>query len=316
MKAAAARAKPELPSPNADHYRLEGSDRPMPRTTSVIDRGIGKPFLTKWAGRLERERMLAELADVLGAHLEDEQASTVLADFEQRLASDPYCEVEKQVAAEFGTAAHALVEQYLLGRLAGEAAAGVAVAGGEEAAEGGAVDAALVRRAADLAIEWFEAVEFEPDPLGIEERLWSEDPQLWSAGTADAFGTANLARLVEHSRWNRAPGDAGASSMDPDLRVPLLVDLKTSKSIGVSHKVQTAAYLTYLVERGRLEAPCISCILRVAKTEADRQPVEALLIHPEEFARYGGAFRFIRRLYNFFSQEETLERRHWREKRS
>ena len=320
MKSATARLAPKLPNPNADHYRLEGSERPMPRTTAVIDRGIGKPFLTKWAAKLERTQMLAELNDVLGEYLDESRASEVLAAFEARLESDPYCEVTKRAAGDFGTAAHALVEEYLRARLEEGSGRTTGVVEATNAvriaADAAPEESPLVERAARLAIEWFEAVEFEPDPRGIEERLWSEDPQLWSAGTADAFGTANFAKLTAHARWNRPPtGKTGADGADANLRVPLLIDLKTSKSIGVSHKVQAAAYLTYMVELGRIEAPCISCILRVAKTEQDREPVEALLIHPEEYARYGGAFRFIRRLYNFQTQEESLERRHWREKR-
>ncbi|MFP6663586.1 MAG: hypothetical protein VCC00_05245 [Deltaproteobacteria bacterium] len=300
MSTTATPKRPELPNPNADHYRMEGSPRPMPRTTSVIDRGIGKPFLTKWAGNLERRRILAELGDALSEELTAEQGAAVLGNLKSRLAPDPYCEVEKNTAGAFGTAAHGLVEAYLHQRL------------GHEMAAADEAPAPLVARAAGLAIEWFEKVEFEPDPDGIEERLWSEDKDLWSAGTADAFGTANLGLMVAHSRWNRAPKEA----IDPALRVPVLVDLKTSKSIGVSHKVQTAAYITYLIERGRIEKACHSCILRVAKTEEDPHPTEALLMHPDEFLRYGGAFRFIRRIFNFLSQEEELEQRHWREKRS
>jgi hypothetical protein len=272
----------------------------MPRTTSVIDRGIGKPFLTKWAGNLERRRILAELGEMLGEELGAEQSAAILGRLKSRLEPDPYCEVEKNTAGAFGTAAHGLVEAYLREQL------------GQEQGEAAEAPAPLVERAAELAIDWFEKVEFQPDPEGIEERLWSEDKDLWSAGTADAFGTANLGLMVAHSRWNR--GQKGV--IDQALRVPVLVDLKTSKSIGVSHKVQTAAYITYLIERGRIESACHSCILRVAKTEDDPHPTEALLMHPDEFLRYGAAFRFIRRIFNFLSQEEQLEQRHWREKRS
>jgi len=48
----------------------------------------------------------------------------------------------------------------------------------------------------------------------------------------------------------------------------------------------------------------------------DRRPVEAVLIHPDEFARYGGAFRYIRRIFNFLDQEDTLERKYWRQSRT
>ena len=95
---------PRLPNPDADHYRLDGSDRPMPRTTSVIDKGIDKPFLTKWAGNLERKTMLAELSDLLSEEMDPETSAALVARFEQRLAPEPYCEVEKKSAGVFGTA--------------------------------------------------------------------------------------------------------------------------------------------------------------------------------------------------------------------
>jgi len=299
---------PRLPNPDADHYRLDGSDRPMPRTTSVIDKGIGKPFLAKWAGNLERKTMLAELSDLLAEEMDPETSAALVARFEQRLAPEPYCEVEKKSAGVFGTAVHGLVENYLLDRLGDSPQEDVSM----DKAVAAGFDPELIARAGQLAIDWLEDVDFQPDPQGVEERLWSEDQHLWSAGTADAFGTANLARMAAASHWNRPP----SGEIDPAMRVPVLIDLKTSKSIGVSHKVQTAAYVTYLIERGRIEAPCHTCILRVAKTMEDRRPVEAVLIHPDEFARYGGAFRYIRRIFNFLDQEDTLERKYWRQSRT
>ncbi len=289
---------PQLPHPDADHYILAGSERPMPRTTSVIDRTLGKPFLSRWAGRLERDTILAELYLVLAEEIEPARARDIVKRLRTRLPTEPFCEVEKQTAGAFGTATHALVEAHLRTRLAQEL--------GPEPTP--TTTEPRVERAARLAIEWFDAVEFEPDPRGIEVRLWSADENLWSAGTADAFGTAHLGRLIAHSRWNR-PAPEPTSL---DQRVPVLVDLKTSKSIGVAHKIQTAAYVAYLLEHGRIEAPCHSCILRVARREDDLHPTEALLIHPDEFPRYGGAFRFLRRIYNFVTQEEVLERQHWR----
>ena len=298
---------PRLPNPDADHYRLPGSDRPMPRTTSVIDRGIGKPFLTKWAGNLERQRVMAELEALMAEELDPEQATALVARLQARLAREPYCEVEKNAAGAFGTAAHGLVEAHLRERL------GLPPETESPGPDRPGFDPELVARAGQLAIDWLDAVGFEPDPEGVEERLWSVDEHLWSAGTADAFGTANLAGLIAHSSWNRPPKEVDVA---PDLRVPVLIDLKTSKSIGVAHKVQTAAYVTYLLERKRIEAPCHTCILRVATTADDRRPTEAILIHPDEFIRYGSAFRFIRRIYNFLSQEEVLERKYWRQSKS
>ncbi len=273
----------------------------MPRTTSVIDRGIGKPFLTTWAARLERQTVLAHVGAALGEHLDEVRVKAVLRDVESRLGRDLACDVHKREAADFGTATHALLEDHLRER------AGLAsLARGDDEAP-----APLVERAAGLAIEWLDAIAFEPHPDGIEERLWSEDDRLWSAGTADAFGTADLDRLLAASTWNRK----FEVREPPGARVPLLVDWKTSKSVGVAHKVQIGAYVTYLLERGRIADPCYACILRIAKTEEDAMPLEAVLIHPEEFARYGGAFRFIRRIYNFLSQEEELERSQWRSRR-
>lgn len=292
--------KPVLPHPDADHYVLKGGSRPMPRTTTVIERGIGKPFLTTWAARLERETVLEEVSAALGEHVDEVRARAVLRDVRERLGKDLACDVHKQEAADFGTETHALLEDHLRDR-----------AGLPRLERDDTAPPPLVERASQLAIEWLEAIAFEPDPAGIEERLWSEDDRLWSAGTADAFGTADLDRLLASSSWNRKY----EVKETPGTRVPLLVDWKTSKSIGVSHKVQIGAYLTYLIERGRIDAPCYACILRVAKTEEDATPVEALLIHPEEFARYGGAFRFIRRIFNFLSQEEDLERAQWRARR-
>ncbi len=293
--------RPELPHPDADFYVLEGGRRPMPRTTTVIDRGIGKPFLTTWAARLEREAVLEDVRVALANHVDEVRAKAVLRELRERLDRDLACEIQKQQAADFGTATHALLEDHLRSR-----------AGLPERERTDAENAPpMAERAAARAIEWLDAIAFEPDPAGIEERLWSEDERLWSAGTADAFGTADLDRLLASSNWNRKY-EAGHA---PGERVPLLVDWKTSKSIGVSHKVQIGAYLTYLVERGRLEAPCHACILRVAKTEDDPVPLEALLIHPDEFPRYGGAFRFIRRIFNFLAQEEELERSQWRARR-
>ncbi len=291
-------AIPQLPHPDADHYRIDGSERPMPRTTSVIDRTLGKPFLSRWAGRLERDTILAELAVVLAEEIEPARARAIVARLRKRLPADPFCEVEKNTAGAFGTATHALVEAHLRARLGNQLAPEPAPASTEP----------QVERAARLAVEWFDAVEFEPDPRGIEIRLWSADENLWSAGTADAFGTAHLGRMIAHSRWNRPAADPATT----DQRVPVLVDLKTSKSIGVAHKIQTAAYVAYLLEQGRIEAPCHTCILRVARHENDPRPTEALLIHPDEVLRYGGAFRFLRRIYNFVTQEEVLERQHWR----
>lgn len=294
--------KPTLPHPDADFYVLGESRRPMPRTTTVIDRGIGKPFLTTWAARLERETVLSTLQSVLGEHVDEVRAKAVLRDVKSRLGKELACDVHKQQAADFGTATHELLEDHLRD-----------IAGLEpmDRSPDEAEPNPLVERAAGLAKEWLEAIRFEPDPGGIEERLWSEDERIWSAGTADAFGTADLDRLLATTTWNRkydVKEPAGS-------RVPLLVDWKTSKSVGVSHKVQIGAYLTYLVERGRIDAPCYSCILRVAKNEEENPPLEAVLIHPDEFSRYGGAFRFIRRIFNFLSQEEDLERAQWRARR-
>lgn len=294
--------KPTLPHPDADFYVLGGNRRPMPRTTTVIDRGIGKPFLTTWAARLERETILKELQSILGEHVDEVRAKAVLKELKGRLGKELACDVHKQEAADFGTATHALLEDHLRG-LAG--------LDSTERKSDESEPAPLVTRAAGFAKEWLEAIRFEPDPKGIEERLWSEDDRIWSAGTADAFGTADLDRLLAASTWNRKY----EVKEPPGSRVPLLVDWKTSKSVGVSHKVQIGAYLTYLVERGRIDAPCYSCILRVAKTENETPPLEAMLIHPEEFARYGGAFRFIRRIFNFLAQEEELERSQWRARR-
>ena len=293
--------RPELPHEDADYYQLPGSRRPMPRTTTVIERGIGKPFLTTWAARLEREATLAALEATLSEHVDQVRAKAILRDVKKSLGKQLACDVHKQAAADFGTATHAQLEDHL------RALAGLApVPRTDQVAP-----PELVTKAAERAAAWLEAIAFEPDPRGIEERLWSEDDRLWSAGTADAFGTADLDRLLASSTWNRKC----EVTEPPGSRVPLLVDWKTSKSIGVSHKVQIGAYLTYLVERGRIEAPCYACVLRVAKTADDPLPLEALLIHPSEFARYGGAFRFIRRIYNFLSQEEDLERAQWRARR-
>jgi len=293
--------KPHLPHADADYYVLDGARRPMPRTTTVIDRGIGKPFLTAWAARLERETILEEVRAALREHVDEVRAAAVLRDVQKRLGKDLACDVHKQQAADFGTETHALLEDHLRAR------AGLPAIDRSEAGD----PPPGVARAAQLAIEWLEAIAFEPDAEGIEERLWSEDDRLWSAGTADAFGTADLDRLIASSQWNRKY----EVKETPGARVPLLVDWKTSKSVGVSHKVQIGAYLTYLVERGRIDAPCYACILRVAKTEEEATPLEAILIHPEEFARYGGAFRYIRRIFNFLSQEEDLERAQWRARR-
>ena len=308
MSSSENRRIPHLPNPDADHYRLEGSDRPMPRTTAVIDQGIGKPFLTKWAGNLERKAILAELGDLLSEDLDPDTSADLVARLKKRLSPEPYCEVEKNAAGTFGTVVHGMVENYLLASLGGRAGEPAEI----EMPTDPRFDPELAARAGQLAIDWLEAVGFEPDPQGVEERLWSEDQHLWSAGTADAFGTANLSKMVAHSHWNRPQTEA----IDPERRVPVLIDLKTSKSIGVSHKVQTAAYVTYLIERGRIEAPCHTCILRVAKTAEDRRPTEAVLIHPDEFPRYGGAFRYIRRIFNFLSQEDQLERAYWRQSRT
>ncbi|MDG2307127.1 MAG: hypothetical protein P8R42_21260 [Candidatus Binatia bacterium] len=293
--------KPKLPHADADFYVLDGERRPMPRTTTVIDRGIGKPFLTTWAAKLERQKVLEEVAAVLGKHLDEVRTKAVLRDVKKRLGRDLACDVQKQVAADFGTATHALLEDHLREK--------AALPGLDRTDE--PEPEPLVTRAAGLAKDWLEAIAFEPDPEGIEERLWSEDERIWSAGTADAFGTADLDRLLARSTWNRKY----EVKERPGSRVPLLVDWKTSKSIGVSHKVQAGAYLTYMIDRGRIQAPCYACILRVAKTEDDPMPLEAVLIHPAEFARYGGAFRYIRRIFNFLSQEEDLERAQWRARR-
>ncbi len=293
--------KPKLPHADADFYVLDGERRPMPRTTSVIDRGIGKPCLTTWAARLERETILDEVRVALGEHVDEVTTKAVLRDVKKRLGKELACDVHKNQAADFGTATHALLEDHLREQ------AGLEPQPKTDEEE----PPALVARAAQLAKDWLEAIAFEPDPEGIEERLWSEDERLWSAGTADAFGTADLDRLLASSTWNRKHEVKEA----PGTRVPLLVDWKTSKSVGVSHKVQIGAYITYLIERSRIDAPCYACILRVAKTEEDPMPLEAVLIHPEEFARYGGAFRFIRRIFNFLSQEEDLERAQWRARR-
>lgn len=294
-------SKPSLPHPDADFYVLGKNRRPMPRTTTVIDRGIGKPFLTTWAARLERENVLEAVQTVLGEHVDEVRAKAVMKELKNRLGRELACDTRKQEAADFGTATHSLLEDHLR-ELAGLPAL-------ERAEE--PETPPLVARAAQLAKDWLEAIAFEPDPAGIEERLWSEDEKIWSAGTADAFGTADLDRLLASVTWNRKY----EVKEPPGSRVPLLVDWKTSKSVGVSHKVQIGAYITYLIDRGRIDAPCYSCILRVAKTEEDATPLEAVLIHPEEFARYGGAFRFIRRIFNFLSQEEDLERAQWRARR-
>ncbi len=293
--------KPQLPHADADFYVLDGARRPMPRTTSVIDRGIGKPFLTTWAARLERDTVLDEVHTALGEHVDEVTAKAILRDVKKKLGKELACDVHKNVAADFGTATHALLEDHL------REVAGLPPNERTSQEE----PSPLVVRAAQLAKDWLRATGFEPDPEGIEERLWSEDERLWSAGTADAFGTVDLDRLLASSTWNRKYEVKEA----PGSRVPLLVDWKTSKSVGVSHKVQIGAYITYMIERRRIDAPCYACILRVAKTEDDARPLEAILIHPEEFARYGGAFRFIRRIFNFLSQEEDLERAQWRARR-
>lgn len=295
------RTKPSLPHPDADFYVLADNRRPMPRTTTVIDRGIGKPFLTTWAARLERESVLELVQTVLGEHVDEVRAKAVMKDLKGRLGRELACDTHKQEAAAFGTATHSLLEDHL------REMAGLPTLERADEHE----TPPLVARAAQLAKDWLEAIAFEPDPAGIEERLWSEDEKIWSAGTADAFGTADLDRLLASVTWNRKY----EVKEPPGSRVPLLVDWKTSKSVGVSHKVQIGAYLTYLIDRGRIDGPCYSCILRVAKTEEDATPLEAILIHPEEFARYGGAFRFIRRIFNFLSQEEDLERAQWRARR-
>ena len=165
----------------------------MPRTTSVIDRGIGKPFLTTWAARLERETVLDEVGAVLAEQLDEVRAKAVLRDVKRRLGRDLACDTHKRVAADFGTATHALLEDHLRGKI------------GLPPLERADPEppAPLVSRAAGFAIDWLEAIAFEPDPQGIEERLWSEDDRLWSAGTADAFGTADLDRLLAASPGRR-----------------------------------------------------------------------------------------------------------------
>ena len=293
--------RPELPHSDADYYVLDPSTPPMPRTTSVIDRGIGKPFLTTWAARLEREAVLEEVGRTLADHVDEVRSRAILKDLTERLPPDLACDVRKKEAADFGTDVHELLEDHLRARI------GLPATREQEARE----PAAMVARAAELAVAWLEAIDFVPDPQGIEERLWSEDERIWSAGTADAFGTADLDRLLATTTSNRRPQE----DHPPGSRVPLLIDWKTSKSIGVAHKVQIGAYVTYMIERGRISEPCHACILRMPKSEKDKPRVEALLIHPSEFARYGGAFRLIRRIFNFLSQEEDLERKQWRARR-
>ena len=61
--------------------------------------------------------MLAELSDLLSEEMDPETSAALVARFEQRLAPEPYCEVEKKSAGVFGTAVHGLVENYLLDRL-------------------------------------------------------------------------------------------------------------------------------------------------------------------------------------------------------
>ena len=295
-------SSPRLPHADADHYILDGHAKPMPRTTTVIDRGIGKPFLTTWAARLERESLLEEMTRTLGDHVDEETAKRVLADMRRRIPGEFACNVQRDAAAQFGSATHAILEDHLRDL--------VGLAPLERSADNEPPPPA--EQAARRAIAWLDAISFEPHPDGIETRLWSEDDHLWSAGTADAFGTAELASLLENATWNRRL----RVEEDPSARVPLLIDWKTSNSVGVSHKVQMGAYMTYLIEQKRLTEPCYACILRVARTEEDPHPLEALLIHPQEFARYGGAFRFIRRIYNFLSQEEELERAQWRRRRA
>lgn len=293
--------RPELPNPDSDVYVMGDGSRPMPRTTSVIDRGIGKPFLTTWAARLEREAVLDEVGRTLADHVDEVRARAILKDLSERLPRDLACDAHKKEAADFGTEVHEILEDRLRARI------GLPPGEGREAKE----PSALAVRAADLAVAWLDAIDFVPDAAGIEERLWSEDERIWSAGTADAFGTADLDRLLAATTSNRKlKQDSPAGS-----RVPLLIDWKTSKSINVSHKVQIGAYIRYMIDRGRLSEPCHACILRMPKFEKDEPAVEALLIQPTEFAHYGGAFRLIRRIFNFLSLEDELERTQWRARR-
>jgi hypothetical protein len=174
-------------------------------TTSAINAGLAKPFLTNWAAKLVAETAVEDL-DIVQRMVDKGDAQGAVA----HLKGAPYR--KRQAAADRGTLVHAALEAYIAGKKPTEDELK------EQFNEAG-VPSKLwksTRLMVDGLIEFM--FDEEPDIIWTESTVYSR--QHGYAGTADVIARMRVGGSV----------------------VPVILDVKTSKAIYDEVALQLASY--------------------------------------------------------------------------
>lgn len=234
----------------------------LPSVTTALD-PWPKPALVPWAAKSEKEGILGELRTWLQ---ENEDASRgAMLDRVLKLEDQPlrYREVSRQ-AKDIGSSAHAWIEWHIRELLKAPIGKEPILLPGSE-------------RARDGALSWMEQVHLEP--LDVERRVY--DPVVGYAGRYD---------LKARIDWSLDTGGV-------ERRI-VIIDWKASKGIYDDMKVQNISYrqADALTANGSRSAGGV--IVRLAKTEDDPVPFEAVQVpyDPQAFETFKASLAFWRLL--------------------
>lgn len=173
--------------------------------TSAINAGLAKPFLTNWAAKLVATEAVEDLEIITAMVAKGNEQDAI-----SHLKSAPYR--KRQAAADRGTLVHSALESYLAGKKPTE----------EELAE-------EFKEANVPQKLWTSTLRMVN---GLIDFLYDEEPEvLWSESTV----------------YSRTHGYAGTADLIANMtiggsRVPVILDVKTSKAIYDETALQLAAY--------------------------------------------------------------------------
>lgn len=223
---------------------------------------IAKPALITWAANQERLHVSLAAADLYEDAPGEPKMSrqAFLTSLDGRLGKTKAHQKLLNKASEIGSQVHALIEWNILRAL------GRSV--GPEP---------LVTGPALCSFASYETWRSEAalEPLAIEQVVWSRLHRY--AGTLDLFAE------LEHPQGGR---------------VKAVIDWKTGKGIYPEASLQSAAYVTALLEMKHAEGPVWGLIVRLPKTEGD-PGFEVLWISPEERMANLEAFLAAKRLWDW-----------------